>query len=162
VCCTSCNCGIECEGRPESESAQIRQGQTVSRKTGESRYASSRLAQLPSDSISYPSSSILFSTRPAFPSHRRRRRRASQSTFPLPAQRHAYMATPSSSATSPSPPVVYLPHTALLTPHINASALPDSHERDQRKKAVQKFLARAEVSMVCSHLYFDASLRTAL
>lgn len=44
--------------------------------------------------------------------------------------------------------MAYLPHTTFLPPHINASALPDSHEREQRKKAVQKFLARAEISMV--------------
>ncbi|KAF8627048.1 hypothetical protein AX17_006388 [Amanita inopinata Kibby_2008] len=57
------------------------------------------------------------------------------------------MATPSSSATSPSPPMAYLTHTAAQPPP-NSSASSDSAERDQRKKAVQKFLARAEISMV--------------
>ena len=57
------------------------------------------------------------------------------------------MATPSSSATSPSPPMAYLPHP----PGQQQTSLPTSEdevERDQRKKAVQKFLARAEISMV--------------
>ncbi|PFH48776.1 hypothetical protein AMATHDRAFT_149124 [Amanita thiersii Skay4041] len=57
------------------------------------------------------------------------------------------MATPSSSATSPSPPMAYLTHTP--TPlHLSTSAPPDALEREHRKKAVQKFLARAEISMV--------------
>ncbi|KAF5359527.1 hypothetical protein D9756_003497 [Leucocoprinus leucothites] len=56
------------------------------------------------------------------------------------------MATPASSATSPSPPIPYLSHT----PVSQASPLSplDAHERELRKHAVQKFLARAEISMV--------------
>ncbi|RDB26379.1 hypothetical protein Hypma_006752 [Hypsizygus marmoreus] len=57
------------------------------------------------------------------------------------------MATPSSSATSPSPPMTYLQHPpAPSQPTTSASA--DPLEREQRQKAVQKFLARAEISMV--------------
>ncbi|KAF5391551.1 hypothetical protein D9757_002518 [Collybiopsis confluens] len=67
------------------------------------------------------------------------------------------MATPSSSATSPSPPMAYLqplvpmasanqgpssPSSSLLSPST------DPVERERRKKAVQKFLARAELSNV--------------
>ncbi|TFK40440.1 hypothetical protein BDQ12DRAFT_697788 [Crucibulum laeve] len=57
------------------------------------------------------------------------------------------MATPSSSATSPSPPMAYLSHAPgpLQQP---PSTQNDAHEREHRKKAVQKFLARAEISMV--------------
>lgn len=60
---------------------------------------------------------------------------------------HASMATPASSATSPSPPMAYLSHTPPI-PQATTSAAADVHERDQRQKAVQKFLARAEISMV--------------
>lgn len=56
------------------------------------------------------------------------------------------MATPSSSTTSPSPPIAYLASQPL---HPSASASTDPSERENRKKAVQKFLARAEISMVC-------------
>ena len=67
------------------------------------------------------------------------------------------MATPSSSATSPSPPMAYLqPMSASQQPvPPNVS---DSLERDQRKKAVDKFLARAEIAMVSASLDLDASM----
>ncbi|KAF9004029.1 hypothetical protein BDQ17DRAFT_472265 [Cyathus striatus] len=57
------------------------------------------------------------------------------------------MATPSSSATSPSPPMAYLPHAQLQPSSVDMLSL-DPQEKEQRKKAVQKFLARAEISMV--------------
>ncbi|KAF8150024.1 hypothetical protein B0H34DRAFT_785256 [Crassisporium funariophilum] len=58
------------------------------------------------------------------------------------------MATPSSSATSPSPPMPYLPHAPGHQQQAASSTSSDEVEREQRKKAVQKFLARAEISMV--------------
>ncbi|EGN99499.1 hypothetical protein SERLA73DRAFT_168904 [Serpula lacrymans var. lacrymans S7.3] len=57
------------------------------------------------------------------------------------------MATPSSSVTSASPPMAYLqPHNTALSPTSTVDL--DLPEREERKKAVQKFLARAEISMV--------------
>ncbi|KAF8170423.1 hypothetical protein BJ912DRAFT_136724 [Pholiota molesta] len=57
------------------------------------------------------------------------------------------MATPASSATSPSPPMPYRTHVpAPQQPQAGPSTDPNEHE--QRKKAVQKFLARAEIAMV--------------
>ncbi|KII85069.1 hypothetical protein PLICRDRAFT_45180 [Plicaturopsis crispa FD-325 SS-3] len=58
------------------------------------------------------------------------------------------MATPSSSATSESPPMAFLNAAAASPPTQDDTAAIDPEEREQRKKAVQKFLARAEVSMV--------------
>ncbi|KIK55132.1 hypothetical protein GYMLUDRAFT_76671 [Collybiopsis luxurians FD-317 M1] len=67
------------------------------------------------------------------------------------------MATPSSSATSPSPPMAYLqPLVPMVSPNQGPSSPSSSSispstgpvERDRRKKAVQKFLARAELSNV--------------
>src|SRR5277367_5431323 len=56
------------------------------------------------------------------------------------------MATPSSSATSASPPMASLqPHSVAPTAD---SAGMEPIERERRKNAVQKFLARAENSMV--------------
>ena len=67
------------------------------------------------------------------------------------------MATPSSSGTSPSPPIAYLqPMSASqqsAPPNVS-----DSLERDQRKKAVDKFLARAEIAMVSVSPDLDASM----
>lgn len=61
------------------------------------------------------------------------------------------MATPASSATSPSPPMPYRTHVpAPQQPQAGPSTDPNEHE--QRKKAVQKFLARAEIAMVSSLL----------
>ncbi|KDR76134.1 hypothetical protein GALMADRAFT_462491 [Galerina marginata CBS 339.88] len=57
------------------------------------------------------------------------------------------MATPSSSATSPSPPMPYL-HHGPPSQQGSMSSATDAVEQEQRKKAVQKFLARAEVAMV--------------
>lgn len=54
------------------------------------------------------------------------------------------MATPASSATSPSPPMPYLAHGPIVQP----PPLSTLDERELRRKAVQKFLARAEISMV--------------
>ncbi|KAK2460305.1 hypothetical protein APHAL10511_007694 [Amanita phalloides] len=56
------------------------------------------------------------------------------------------MATPASSATSPSPPIPFRSHPSHPLPPPAAST--DPSEKEQRKKAVQKFLARAEISMV--------------
>ncbi|TFK74169.1 hypothetical protein BDN72DRAFT_103161 [Pluteus cervinus] len=57
------------------------------------------------------------------------------------------MATPSSSATSPSPPMAFMQHTPVMSQASILSSTP-AREREQRKKAVEKFLARAELSMV--------------
>ncbi|PPR03901.1 hypothetical protein CVT24_008093 [Panaeolus cyanescens] len=59
---------------------------------------------------------------------------------------NAFMATPSSSATSPSPPMAYLAPGPGSQQSDSASS--DTLEREQRQKAVKKFLARAEISMV--------------
>ncbi|PPQ81011.1 hypothetical protein CVT25_014519 [Psilocybe cyanescens] len=56
------------------------------------------------------------------------------------------MATPSSSATSPSPPMPYL-HHGVSTQQASVPPELDS-EQERRSKAVKKFLARAEVAMV--------------
>ncbi|KAF4597274.1 hypothetical protein EYR40_007726 [Pleurotus pulmonarius] len=56
------------------------------------------------------------------------------------------MATPDSSATSPSPPMAYLTQAPLLSHSIKEVGV--AQERDDRKKAVQKFKARAEMSSV--------------
>ena len=62
------------------------------------------------------------------------------------------MATPSSSTTSPSPPMAYLSHLSHLShaPGQQQASMVSQNEidREQRNKAVQKFLARAEISMV--------------
>ncbi|KAH6913341.1 hypothetical protein BKA70DRAFT_719487 [Coprinopsis sp. MPI-PUGE-AT-0042] len=58
------------------------------------------------------------------------------------------MATPTSSATSPSPPMAYLSHPAPTPQPMMNTSSNDPQDRDQRQKAVQKFLARAEISMV--------------
>ena len=57
------------------------------------------------------------------------------------------MTTPSSSATSPSPPMAYLSH-APGQQQASMNISQGEIEREQRKKTVQKFLARAEISMV--------------
>lgn len=70
------------------------------------------------------------------------------------------MATPSSSATSSaSPPLSYLQATTTAVLPGTAGTSTDSAEQEERKKAVQKFMARAEISMVCvfSLIVFDAS-----
>lgn len=63
---------------------------------------------------------------------------------------HYNMATPSSSATSSSasPPMSYMQAAITVTPVVGSSVNMDPVEREERKKAVQKFLARAEISMV--------------
>ncbi|KAF9533916.1 hypothetical protein CPB83DRAFT_415276 [Crepidotus variabilis] len=61
------------------------------------------------------------------------------------------MATPSSSATSPSPPMAYLHHLPAPQQSLQVN-ISDTFERDQRKKAIDKFLARAEISMVTRRL----------
>ncbi|THU84180.1 hypothetical protein K435DRAFT_688074 [Dendrothele bispora CBS 962.96] len=57
------------------------------------------------------------------------------------------MATPSSSATSPSPPMAFL-QPVSATSSVPSASQADTIEREKRKKAVQKFLARAELSNV--------------
>ncbi|KAF9036218.1 hypothetical protein BJ165DRAFT_1354670 [Panaeolus papilionaceus] len=57
------------------------------------------------------------------------------------------MATPSSSATSPSPPMAYLA-PGPGSQQSDSTTSSDTFEREQRQKAVQKFLARAEIAMV--------------
>ncbi|KAG5718836.1 hypothetical protein E4T56_gene6554 [Termitomyces sp. T112] len=57
------------------------------------------------------------------------------------------MATPSSSATSPSPPMTFIPHPSgpAQSP---ASPFMDPVDKEQRQRAVQKFMARAEISTI--------------
>lgn len=57
------------------------------------------------------------------------------------------MATPPSSATSPSPPMPYR-NPPVAPPQVPPAALADPADREQRKIAVQKLLARAEVANV--------------
>ncbi|KAG5636954.1 hypothetical protein H0H81_006302 [Sphagnurus paluster] len=56
------------------------------------------------------------------------------------------MATPSSSATSPSPPMTYLQH-ATGQPQPSPIFM-DPMEKEQRQRAIEKFMARAEISTV--------------
>lgn len=58
------------------------------------------------------------------------------------------MATPSSSATSPSPPMPYLLPGAGSQQASTSTISDHSLERENKQKAVQKFLARAEIAMV--------------
>lgn len=70
------------------------------------------------------------------------RRRVSRGPAPPITATTTTMANPSSSATSPSPPAH--PLQSPISPiHSDAPA-----DRDQRKRAVDKFLARAEIAMV--------------
>ncbi|KAG6894850.1 hypothetical protein C0992_004325 [Termitomyces sp. T32_za158] len=57
------------------------------------------------------------------------------------------MATPSSSATSPSPPMAFIPHPSAQV-QSPPSAFMDSIDKEQRQRAVQKFMARAEISTI--------------
>ena len=59
----------------------------------------------------------------------------------------AFMATPSSSATSPSPPMAYIPHVSTPS-QSTPSPTTELFERDNKKKSVQKLIARAELSSV--------------
>jgi hypothetical protein len=65
-----------------------------------------------------------------------------------PGAENASMATPSSSATTPSPPLApaYL-HTILPGPEMDVAAL-DIVEQHDRQRAVDNFLARAELATV--------------
>ncbi|OBZ66206.1 hypothetical protein A0H81_13742 [Grifola frondosa] len=70
------------------------------------------------------------------------------------------MATPSSSTTTPSPQLRYVqPATPQVTPL--APNVVNLTEREERERAVQKFLARAEIGKVCRSSYasFDRRLR---
>ncbi|KAF9473915.1 hypothetical protein BDN70DRAFT_908722 [Pholiota conissans] len=58
------------------------------------------------------------------------------------------MATPASSATSPSPPMAYRTNVPAAPQQPQAGPSTDPDGVEQRQKAVQKFLARAEISMV--------------
>ncbi|KDQ53163.1 hypothetical protein JAAARDRAFT_197651 [Jaapia argillacea MUCL 33604] len=55
------------------------------------------------------------------------------------------MASPSSSATTPSPPLAYM-QASTVVPISHTTAGDQPGEQDEREAAVQKFLARAEVS----------------
>ncbi|KAF5372762.1 hypothetical protein D9615_010107 [Tricholomella constricta] len=57
------------------------------------------------------------------------------------------MATPSSSATSPSPPMTYLAHSSGHS-QLPQSAFIDPVEKEHRQRAIQKFMARAEISTI--------------
>ncbi|KAF8650081.1 hypothetical protein AX16_005424 [Volvariella volvacea WC 439] len=57
------------------------------------------------------------------------------------------MATPTSSATSPSPPMTFL-QPAPVTSQAPISPPTDRHEREQRDMAIKKILARARLGMV--------------
>lgn len=62
---------------------------------------------------------------------------------PPPRSRRAPMVTPSSSVTSASPPLAYAqPHSPSL------STDTDPLEREERERAIRKFLASAELSVV--------------
>ena len=60
------------------------------------------------------------------------------------------MATPSSSMTSPSPPLPNLP-----PPQPTNGVVLSDFEREERNKAVNKFMARAEISMVSVSFIFN-------
>ncbi|KAG6865781.1 hypothetical protein C0991_011773 [Blastosporella zonata] len=62
------------------------------------------------------------------------------------------MATPSSSATSPSPPMTFIPHPSAQS-QPSASSFIDSADKDQRQRAVQKFMARAEISTAAHNIH---------
>ncbi|KAG6857397.1 hypothetical protein H0H87_004759 [Tephrocybe sp. NHM501043] len=57
------------------------------------------------------------------------------------------MATPSSSATSPSPPMTFISHPSGQ-PQPSTSSYSDPGDKEQRQRAVQKFMARAEISTI--------------
>jgi len=59
------------------------------------------------------------------------------------------MTTPSSSATSPSPPTPYLHHGPSSQQLSNSSGTDVVDQESRKKAAVDKFMARAEVAMVC-------------
>ncbi|KAF9041023.1 hypothetical protein BDZ89DRAFT_1209161, partial [Hymenopellis radicata] len=63
----------------------------------------------------------------------------------------AFMATPSSSATSPSPPMAYIPHASTPSQPTPSPTI-ERFDRDNKKKAVQKLIARAELSNVTRSL----------
>ncbi|PSR74687.1 hypothetical protein PHLCEN_2v9635 [Hermanssonia centrifuga] len=62
------------------------------------------------------------------------------------------MATPSSSATTPSPRPRYLQTTAVLAPSASPSKDENLSVKEERERAVQKFLARAELSQLARGL----------
>lgn len=58
------------------------------------------------------------------------------------------MTAPTSSATTPSPPIAFLhPSPVSLVAAIDSGNV-DAIEREARQQAIQKFLARAEISKV--------------
>jgi len=64
---------------------------------------------------------------------------------------HPTMATPASSATTPSPPLAYLqPVVEVAAAAVAASANAGSTEQEARQHAVSKIMARAEFSKVRS------------
>ena len=62
------------------------------------------------------------------------------------------MTTPSSSMTTPSPPMAFLHANPVSVVAAMASNEIDATEREARQRAIQKFLARAEISMVSQTL----------
>ncbi|KAA1477159.1 hypothetical protein DENSPDRAFT_861447 [Dentipellis sp. KUC8613] len=69
------------------------------------------------------------------------------------------MTTPTSSVTTPSPPMAYL-QASPIAPPSDAGDLPDAAEREERQRAVQKFLARAEISKLTRGLRARLSYAT--
>lgn len=67
-----------------------------------------------------------------------------------PDARQASMATPSSSATTPSPQLHYLQASTVASPQMIASTADNAASDEERQRAIQKFMARAEISKVCS------------
>ncbi|KAG6830862.1 hypothetical protein H0H92_014227 [Tricholoma furcatifolium] len=57
------------------------------------------------------------------------------------------MATPTSSATSPSPPMAFITHPSGQSQPSSSSFL-ETMDKEQRHRAVQKFMARAEISTI--------------
>lgn len=57
------------------------------------------------------------------------------------------MATPSSSTTTPSPQLRYMQSGASTSQPVTSNGM-ESNDKEERELAVQKFLARAELSKV--------------
>ena len=70
---------------------------------------------------------------------------------------HAAMATPSSSTTTPSPQLAFMQPHAPVTPATSATNSVSATDKEERDRAVQKFLARAEIGKVCARFPSDLS-----
>ncbi|KAH9052883.1 hypothetical protein EDB83DRAFT_1176570 [Lactarius deliciosus] len=70
------------------------------------------------------------------------------------------MTTPTSTATTPSPPMAFLHANPVSVVAAMGSAEIDATERDARQRAIQKFLARAEISKLTRGLRARLSYAT--